>query len=91
MGLAPDPLQLPTAPAGVGGADPPCLVHLVRKVNGLGWFCAFAEALRTHPPGLDYELVLAMKGFTSRAQAAPYLDEVADLAPKVAVLCGSRV
>ncbi len=76
-------LQLPPAPAEVGGADPPCLVHLVRKVNGLGWFRAFAEALRTHPPGLDCELVLAMKGFTSRAQAAPYLDEVADLAPKV--------
>jgi hypothetical protein len=76
------PLQLPDTPPGVGGADPPCLVHLVRERNGLRWFRAFAEALRAHPPGVACELVLAMKGFSSRAQAAPYLDEVADLAPE---------
>ncbi len=76
------PLQLPPTPPGVSGNDPPCLVHLVRESNGLRWFRAFAEALRAHPPGVDCELVLAMKGFTSRAQAAPYLDEVADLAPE---------
>jgi hypothetical protein len=76
------PLELPDTPPGVGGADPPCLVHLVRERNGLPWFRAFAKALRAHPPGVAYELVLAMKGFSSRAQAAPYLDEVADLAPE---------
>src|SRR5580704_16067005 len=64
------PLELPDTPPGVGGADPPCLVHLVRERNGLRWFRAFAEALRAHPPGVAYELVLAMKGFSSRAQAA---------------------
>jgi hypothetical protein len=43
---------------------------------------AFADALRAHPPGGDYELVLAMKGFASLAQAQPYLDRFAGLAPK---------
>jgi hypothetical protein len=76
------PLELPDTPPGVGGTDPPCLVHLVRERNGLSWFRAFADALRAHPPGVECELVLAMKGFSSRAQAAPYLEEVADLAPK---------
>lgn len=77
------PLRLPPTPPGVGGGDPPCLVHLVRERNGLRWFRAFAESLRAHPPGIECELVLAMKGFASRAQAAPYLAEVADLAPEV--------
>ncbi len=77
------PLELPATPPEAGGADPPCLVHLVREVNGPGSFRAFAEALRAHPPGIDCELVLAMKGFASRAQAAPYIEEAADLAPKV--------
>jgi hypothetical protein len=58
-------------------------VHLVREANGLSSLCAFAEALRAHPPGVECELVLAMKGFASRAQAASYLREAADLAPKV--------
>jgi hypothetical protein len=77
------PLRLPPTPPGVGGGDPPCLVHLVRESNGLRWFRAFAKSLRAHPPGVACELVLAMKGFSSRAQAAPYLAEVADLAPEV--------
>ncbi len=77
-------LQLPdTPPPGLGGTDPPCLVHLVREVNGLSPFCEFLEALRAHPPGVDHELVLAMKGFASPTQAAPYLTEAADLAPNV--------
>ncbi len=71
------------APAGGGGADePPCLVHLVREANGLGALCGFAEALRARPPGTPYELVLAMKGFASPAQAAPYLAAVEDLEPR---------
>jgi hypothetical protein len=75
-------LALPETPPGVGGADPPCLVHLVREVNGLGPLREFAQAFRSHPPGVDCELVLAMKGFDSFAQAQPYLNEVADLAPE---------
>ncbi len=76
------PLALPETPPGVGGADPPCVVHLVREANGLDHLRGFAEAFRAHPPGVACELVLAMKGFTSLAQAKPYLEEVADLAPE---------
>lgn len=60
----------------------PCLVHLVRAVNGLGSLGEFAAALRRYPPGVDHELVLAMKGFASAAEAAPYLAEIADLNPR---------
>jgi hypothetical protein len=55
------------------------VVHLVRAANGLACLRNFASALRRHPPGTSCELVLAMKGFASAAQARPYLDEVADL------------
>jgi hypothetical protein len=62
-------------------AGTPCLVHLVRAANGLDPLRAFAAAMRAHPPGIEHELVLAMKGFASQVEAAPYLDEVADFAP----------
>jgi hypothetical protein len=77
------PLVLPGASSQASSTDPVCLVHIVREVNGVGWLRGFADALRAHPPGTDSELVLAMKGFSSRSQAQPYLDEVADLAPEV--------
>ncbi|MGD0453154.1 MAG: hypothetical protein ABSB69_06115 [Solirubrobacteraceae bacterium] len=76
------PLVLPGPPSQASSTDPVCLVHIVRKVNGLSWLQGFADALRAHPPGTDHELVLAMKGFSSPGQARPYLDEVADLAPE---------
>ncbi|HEY2141464.1 MAG TPA: hypothetical protein VGG98_05335 [Solirubrobacteraceae bacterium] len=61
---------------------PPCLVHLVRAANGLPVLRAFAESLRRHPPGIEHDLVLAMKGFPSPAAARPYLDELSDLDPQ---------
>jgi hypothetical protein len=64
-------------------AGPPCVVHLVRAVNGIDSLREFAAALRAHPPGIEHELVLAMKGFASEAEAAPYVEEVADLAPTI--------
>jgi len=76
------PLTLPGASSQASSADPTCVVHIVREVNGLDWLREFAEALRANPPGVNYELVLAMKGFASPARARPYLDEVADLAPE---------
>ena len=75
------PLSLPSFSGETGSCARPCLVHLVRKANGLLALRGFAQALRSNPPGIDYELVLAMKGFADAADAAPYLDEVADLAP----------
>ena len=74
------PLQLPHAQAELAGG--PCVVHLVRKANGLGALRGFADALRSHPPGIEHELVLAMKGFHSAEEAKPYLREVADLEPR---------
>ena len=64
------------------GAQKPTVVHLVRAANGLGALRVFTQAMRRHDPGVGYELVLAMKGFGSREQAAPYLEEAADLAPE---------
>src|SRR5665213_1829881 len=63
--------------------EPPCVVHLVRAPHGLAPLQAFAASLREHPPGIEYELVLAMKGFQSRREARPYLNEIADLNPQV--------
>jgi hypothetical protein len=60
-----------------------CLVHLVWAPLGLNPLREFAQALRAHEPGVDHTLVLAMKGFASTSQARPYLEEVADLEPKV--------
>jgi hypothetical protein len=82
------PLAIP-ARSGEISEDRLCLVHLVREVNGLGPLREFADALRRHPPGVEHEFVLAMKGFTSPAQARPYLDEVSDLAPS-ALFFGDR-
>jgi len=73
-------LSLP--PAAVQSNSRPCLVHLVRKAHGRTWLREFAEALRSHPPCAEYELVFAMKGFSSPAEARPYLEEVSDLAPR---------
>jgi hypothetical protein len=65
-------------------SGPPCVVHLVRAVNGLDSLRGFLAALRAHPPGIEHELVLAMKGFASPAEAEPYIAAAADLAPKIA-------
>jgi hypothetical protein len=62
---------------------PPCVVHLVRALNGVDSLREFAAAMRAHPPGVEYELVLAMKGFSCAAEAAPFVEVAADLAPEV--------
>jgi hypothetical protein len=60
----------------------PCLVHLVRAANGLEPLRAFASALRRCPPLIEYELVLAMKGFSSPEEAKPYLEVFSDMCPE---------
>lgn len=80
------PLRIPPPTAAVDPKAPPCLIHLVRETNGIGSLREFAAALRAHPPGVECELVMAMKGFDSAAQAAPYISEVADLAPELVFL-----
>ena len=61
---------------------PTCIVHLVRAANGPVPFGDFLTALRAHPPGTDFELVLAMKGFADRETARPYLELARELAPR---------
>jgi hypothetical protein len=75
------PMTLPEALYEYDGR--PCVIHLVRAANGIDSLREFAAALRAHPPGIEHELVLAMKGFASVAEAAPYIEEVADLAPTI--------
>jgi len=65
-----------------------CLVHLVWAPLGLDAFRDFAEALRRNPPGVECSLALAMNGFASQADAEPYLEEVADLAPEALFFAG---
>ena len=64
-----------------GTSETLCLVHLVRgsAPNSLDHLRAFAGALRRHPPGIDHEMVLVMKGFRSPEDARAHLGEVADL------------
>ena len=76
------PLALPEASSD-DSSGPPCVVHIVRAVNGIESLREFAAALRAHPPGVEHELVLAMKGFASMAQAAPWIEEAADLYPEI--------
>jgi hypothetical protein len=70
-------------PSLAGGSPRTCLVHLVWKPLGVEPLREFAEALRSHPAGIEHELVLAMNGFASAAEARPYLEHVADLEPTV--------
>jgi hypothetical protein len=55
----------------------------VRAANRAETFRRFAGALRRCAPGVQYELVLALKGFSEEREAAPYLAEVRDLNPEV--------
>lgn len=75
----------PAAPRADGGPSRqrPCVVHLVRAANGPEPLRAFASALRAHAAGVDYELVLAMKGFGSADAARPYVAELTDVEPTV--------
>lgn len=73
------PLVLPEAREEQGSAGPPCLVHIVRAAHGLEAPRDFGAAMRVHPPGVEHRLILAMKGFGSELEAAPYIAAVGDL------------
>jgi hypothetical protein len=59
----------------------PCLVYLARAVNDPKLLHDFADCLRRLPAGTDYQLVLAMKGFSAH-DAQRHLRELADLNPE---------
>lgn len=49
-----------------------CLVHLVRKKNGLEPFRSFIESYKKNPAGIDHNLLILYKGFYRKADIAPY-------------------
>ncbi len=78
-----DPLTPALPPVEPNGPSRPCVVHLVRAANGLAPFHAFLDAVDRHPPGLECDLVLAMKGFDRARDAEPYLERARHLSPEV--------
>jgi hypothetical protein len=60
-----------------------CVVYILRAAHGLDAPREFAAALRAHPPGVEHRLILAAKGFSSEAEAAPYIAAVGDLEHEV--------
>jgi len=82
-GLTRKPLVLPARDDEEDFGERPCVVHLVRAANGPQSPRELARALRHHDAGIEYELVLAMKGFSSRTQAEPYIDELTKLSPTI--------
>lgn len=42
-----------------------CLVHLVRKSNGIEPLRAFIQSYKNHPAGIPHNLLLVFKGFTA--------------------------
>lgn len=76
-------MALPETPETRRSAEGPCVVHLVRAANGPEPLRAFAASLCRHPPGVDCELVLALKGFASAEAAKPYIEEMSFLEPRL--------
>ena len=60
-----------------------CLVHLVRAANGLAPLLAFLASYRERSAGVEHELVLAMKGFTSEQAAGAHLRAASGLDAQV--------
>ena len=58
---------------------PLCLIHLVREANGPEPLTRFLESYRRHTAGIEHDLVLLLKGFASREQAATYLEKAEGL------------
>lgn len=56
-----------------------CVVHLVRKCNGIEPFRNFLESYRSHPAGLEHELLLLYKGFDGEVDCASYEALAADI------------
>lgn len=49
-----------------------CVVHLVRKKNGLEPFCHFLTSYLENPAGVDHDLLIIYKGFNREADISPY-------------------
>jgi hypothetical protein len=51
-----------------------CVTHLVWKPLGLDVFAAFLESYRARSAGIEHQLVVLFKGFTSDGELAPFND-----------------
>ncbi len=49
-----------------------CVVHLVRKKNGINPFQNFLDSYLEHAAGTDHELLILYKGFLSESDVIPY-------------------
>ncbi len=49
-----------------------CVVHLVRKKNGMEPFLGFIDSYLKHPAGMDHDLLIVYKGFYRQRDLAPY-------------------
>lgn len=49
-----------------------CVVHLIRKCNGIEVFQNFLESYRRHPAGHEHDLLLLFKGFDGDSDCASY-------------------
>lgn len=49
-----------------------CVVHLVRKANGIEAFRGFLQSYLEHAAGVDHELLILYKGFSRHADLEPY-------------------
>ena len=49
-----------------------CVVHLVRKKNGMEPFRSFLESYLENPAGVDHELLILYKGFFREADIVSY-------------------
>jgi len=48
------------------------VVHLVRKINGVGPFKTFIESYKKYPAGIGHGLLIIYKGFGREADIVPY-------------------
>ena len=51
-----------------------CVVHLVRKSNGIDPFRKFLASYLYYPAGINHELLIIFKGFSGGADISPYQD-----------------
>ena len=62
------------------------VVHLVRSANGQSPFTAFLDSYRRYAAGVAHELVLILKGFTSKEDAERFAVPAADLSPHLVMV-----
>jgi len=56
-----------------------CVVHLVRKKNGLEPFRCFIESYQKNPAGIDHDLLIVYKGFSRKTGIEHYEDLLKDI------------